>query len=80
MTPLHYACFQPSTEVARILLQNAARTDIKDYEGSTAMHVACKNGLHDTVLIIYNPLNGTIGSVAQIMIIQRLLVLRKLGF
>ena len=39
-TALHYAYFKNSTDVIKILVQHGARTDIKNINGRTPIHLA----------------------------------------
>ena len=41
--PLHVAAYNGNSEIAEILLKNGARTDLKTYDGETAMDLALKH-------------------------------------
>ena len=49
MTPLHIAILKLSVESIGKMIDHGADMDIKNRDGSTALHIACKRGRLDVV-------------------------------
>ncbi|CAM9514561.1 unnamed protein product, partial [Phaeothamnion confervicola] len=52
MTPLHIACFNGYSEIARLLLDGGADTTAVDEDQDTALHYACSNGQTDIISML----------------------------
>lgn len=59
-TALHWAIQQYSTEIASFLLSYGANIDAVDYSGKTPAHLACQEGMIDTVCV-HCYFNGSLG-------------------
>ena len=56
-TPLHLAAITNQPEVVKQLLVAGAEVDLRDREGNTALHIACREGYHKVVQCLLQPLS-----------------------
>lgn len=72
-TALHYACSKKQTEIVKLLLNNGAKVNIRDDQGSYPLHRAVSGGDEKIVLLLlkHNPdvnVQDNVGNVRHIFL------------
>ena len=57
-TPLHLACIRGHTTIARLLIDNGADPDCKDFDENTPLHYASEFGNFECIILLIKEANS----------------------